>query len=57
MAKEIRNGQMSSFDPFYEAIKRVIFFNIYSYVKHHKTAEDLLQDTYVAFLKSANSID
>ena len=57
MAKEIRNGQMSSFDPFYEATKRVIFFNIYSYVKHHETAEDLLQDTYVAFLKSASSID
>lgn len=57
LVEQIKCGQMSSFDPFYEATKRVIFFNIYSYVKHHEAAEDLLQDTYVAFLQSAENID
>lgn len=57
LVEQIKCGQMTSFDPFYEATKRIIFFNIYSYVKHHETAEDILQDTYVAFLKSVSNID
>ena len=57
LVEQIKCGQMTSFDPFYEATKRIIFFNIYSYVKHHGTAENILQDTYVAFLKSVSNID
>jgi len=57
LVEQIKRGEMSCFEPFYEKTKRIIFFNIYSYVKHQETAEDLLQDTYVAFLKSVDGID
>ncbi|MFA7032114.1 MAG: RNA polymerase sigma factor [Bacilli bacterium] len=56
LTRQIKNGDMSSFDELYETTKRVIFFNIFSYVNHHESAEDLLQDTYVQFLKSLSSI-
>ncbi|MFA6851857.1 MAG: sigma-70 family RNA polymerase sigma factor [Bacilli bacterium] len=56
LTRQIKNGDMSCFDELYEATKRVIFFNIFSYVNHHESAEDLLQDTYVQFLKSLPTV-
>lgn len=53
---EIKKGNLSCFDELYETTKRVIFFNIFSYVQHQQDAEDLLQETYVSFLKSIEEV-
>ena len=54
---EMKNGDMSRFNDFYELTKRSIFYNIYALSKHHETSEDLLQDTYMKFLKELPNID
>ena len=55
--KRLKNGDMTAFTPFYEKTKKSVFFNILSLVKNEIDAEDLLQETYIKFLKNVNSID
>lgn len=47
----------SYFDEFYELTKKQIFYNIYSVLKDHHLSEDVLQETYISFLKNLNNID
>ena len=54
---QFKKGNFDLFDDFYEQVKRPCFYNIYSLVKNHDLSEDLLQETFVRFLKSINSID
>lgn len=54
---QFKKGNFDLFDDFYEQVKRPCFYNIYSFVKNHDLSEDLLQETFVRFLKSINSID
>ena len=52
-----QNGDEKSFSLFYDSLKKKIFYNIVSYVKNYDIAEDLLQETFVNFLKSINKFD
>lgn len=45
------------FSEFYELTKKQIYFNIYSILKDHHLSEDVLQETYVSFLKHLDSIN
>lgn len=45
-----------AFAPFYELTKQKVFYLIYSYVRVSEEAEDLLQETYVAFLNNLDKI-
>lgn len=55
--KRLKSGDMSSFAPLYEATKKSIYINIFSLVKNESDAEDILQETYLKFLKNISSID
>lgn len=52
-----QNGDDKSFSLFYDSLKKKIFYNIVSYVKNYDIAEDLLQETFVNFLKNINKFD
>ncbi len=52
----LKHGDLTAFDEFYEETKRIIYFNIYNFVKNSYDTEDLLQDTYVAFLNNLGNI-
>jgi len=45
------------FPSFYEATKRSIYLNVYSFVNNHETAEDIMQETFIRFLEKISSID
>jgi len=57
LAKELKDGDLSRFEEFYESTKRIILANIYGYVGQKETAEDLIQETYVNFLKTLPKFD
>ena len=48
---ELQNGQMDSFDEFYELTKRGVFSVSYQILKSQDEAENVLQETYLQFLK------
>ncbi|MEG0529048.1 MAG: sigma-70 family RNA polymerase sigma factor [Bacilli bacterium] len=50
------DGDEESFNEFYEALKRPVFYNILSYVQNYEIAEDILQDTFVQFLNSLSKV-
>ncbi|MGN1295991.1 MAG: RNA polymerase sigma factor [Bacilli bacterium] len=54
---QLKKGDFSKFDEFYECSKKVIFYNILSYCKNYDLSEDLLQETYVKFLSKIDKID
>lgn len=54
--KEFQQDNLSHFNEFYEATKRAVFYNILSFIKSYETSEDILQDTYVKFLKSVKEL-
>ena len=54
---ELKKGNMEVFDSFYEATKHQVFYNIVAITKSYDLAEDLLQDTFVSFLKNINRVD
>ena len=54
---ELKRGDQSHFNWFYENSKKQLFYNILSYTKNYELSEDLLQETYVKFLKNIKNID
>lgn len=52
----LKRGEMEYFNDFYELVKTKIFYNIYALTKDYSLSEDLLQDTFVKFLKNIKSI-
>lgn len=57
LATQIKKGDMSLFDSFYNLTKSVVYFNIMKIVNDFDKAEDLLQDTYIYFLNNIKKID
>ncbi|SRR5574344_214378 len=54
---ETREGNASSFDEFYNLTKNFIYYSIVKIVNDFNIGEDILQDTYVYFLKNINHIN
>ena len=54
---ELKRGDQSHFNWFYENSKKQLFYNILSYTKNYDLSEDLLQETYVKFLTNIKNID
>lgn len=54
---QLKKGDFSKFDEFYDCSKKVIFYNILSYCKNYDLSEDLLQETYVKFLSNIDKIN
>ena len=55
--KEFKNRDYTHFDDFYELTSRKVFFTIVGVVKDQMIAEDLMQDTYMQFLKKIDDVD
>ena len=54
---KIKAGEMDYFHPFYEASKKAIFYNIFALCKDYALSEDILEETYLSFLKNIDKID
>lgn len=54
---EFQKNDLSRFDEFYDAIKEKVFYNILALTKSYELSEDLLQDTFVKFLKTVKDLD
>lgn len=55
--KEMKNGDMSHFEAFYEETKKQVFYNILAILQDHQLSEDVLQDSYVKFLDKLPTLD
>lgn len=53
---ELKNGNMDSFDEFYELTKRGVFSFSFQILRNQEEAENVLQDTYLQFLKKLPSL-
>ncbi len=53
---KLQNNDQSYFDAFYQLTKKQVFYNIVSIVKNYDLSEDILQETYIQFLKNINNI-
>ena len=53
----LKKGDQSAFEEFYQLTKEKIFYNIFALTKNYSLSEDLLQDTYITFLKMIPNID
>ncbi len=54
---KLKNNDMSYFDEFYNSLKELIFYNIFSIIKNHEISEDLLQETFVKFLNNLTNVN
>lgn len=54
--EKLKNGETEYFNPIYEQTKKVVFYNILSITKDYFLSEDILQETYIAFLNNILSI-
>jgi len=54
---KLKNNDMSYFDEFYNSLKELIFYNIFSIIKNHEISEDLLQETFVKFLNNLTNLN
>ncbi len=54
---EFKNRDYTHFDAFYDMTNRKVFFTIVGIVKDQMIAEDLMQDTYMQFLKKIDDIN
>ncbi len=54
---EFQRDDLSRFDEFYDAIKDKVFYNILALTKSYELSEDLLQDTFVNFLKTVKELN
>lgn len=52
----LKNDDLSYFDEFYNMTNQYIFYNIVKIVDSFEDAEDILQDTYIYFLKKIKTI-
>lgn len=57
LVKGMKEDVDKYFPSFYEATKRSIYLNVYSFVNNHETAEDIMQETFIRFLEKISSID
>lgn len=57
LVTQLKKGEMSAFDEFYEMTKRLVYFNIYQILMTGEDSEDVLQETYIHFLNSLSSLD
>lgn len=55
--KELKVNDYRSFDEFYELTSKLVYYVIADIIKNSQTIEDLMQDTYLKFLKNINNID
>lgn len=53
----LKGGDRSVFSEFYDLTKNQVFNNIVALTKNYEISEDILQDTYVLFLKKLQSIE
>jgi len=56
LVRKMKNDQNTYFPPFYEKTKSQVYYLILSYVRNTAVAEDLLQDTYLSFLRSLSKL-
>lgn len=54
---EFKNGDMQHFDVFYNELKERVFYNIFALTKNYDISEDLLQETFVKFLKNIKEVN
>ena len=54
---ELKKGNFDIFDSFYETVKNQVFYNILALTKSYDLAEDLLQETFVSFLKNIEKVN
>lgn len=54
---EFKNGNFDSFDEFYNQTSKLVYYMISCYEKNKDNIEDLMQDTYMRFLKYISSCD
>ena len=55
--KELKDNDYSSFDEFYNMTSKLVYCVIFNIIKNKETIEDLMQDTYLKFLKNINNIN
>ncbi len=55
--RKLKEGKINYFDELYNSTKKIIFYNIFSYVKDYQISEDLLQETFIKFLDKISEID
>lgn len=53
---QLQNDKMEYFDEFYNLTKNKVFYMAYSILQDYQLSEDILQDTYVKFLKHKNKV-
>lgn len=56
LVSKIISGDMTSFDILYSLTKKNVFLAAYSIFKNKEISEDIMQETYVQFLKTAKRI-
>ena len=57
LIEELRQGKQEYFNSFYDLTKNAVFYTIKKIVGNCDIASDVMQDTYIAFFNSINSID
>lgn len=53
---QLQNDKMEYFDEFYNLTKNKVFYMAYSILQDYHLSEDILQDTYIKFLKHKNKV-
>lgn len=56
LVKHLQKEEMEFFDEFYNLTKKKVFYMCYSIIKDTDDSEDILQDTYIKFLKYKNKV-
>lgn len=53
---QLQNDKMEYFDEFYNLTKNKVFYMAYSILQDYQLSEDILQDTYIKFLKHKKKV-
>ena len=53
---QLQNDKMKYFDEFYNLTKNKVFYMAYSILQDYHLSEDILQDTYIKFLKHKKKV-
>ena len=53
---QLQNDKMEYFDEFYNRTKNKVFYMAYSILQDYHLSEDILQDTYIKFLKHKKKV-
>lgn len=57
LVKEFQKNNLTNFQEFYKLTERQVFFTAYAILRDQALAEDIMQDTYLTFLKYVNNLD